>query len=332
MSTPKKLKPVVDDDWRVIAPMPNLDDALPRLWDEYPGPQHPSTNQPNDHCVFQAADGTWQLWACVRRTPVGRLLVNWEAPSLDSSPWKLTGRMIRADRSAGESLVDWHNEEFLQSPYVVMHDGRYHMFYGGYDSGRDANGNETSDYDLVEKQTCLQLSDDGKNWSRHVGEGGRSAVFAGPGAVRDQCVAKFGNTWYIYYAGHHDSDRSNAAIYVRTSKDLYHWSPWGIAEQNTDDDKSFIPESPVVVERGGYYYLFRTHGPRHGAYVFRNTDPRSFGAGRATEQSPYFVCHLPVIAPEIIVDGEGNEYLTRIDDREHGYRIRMARLRWLDDE
>jgi hypothetical protein len=326
-----RLRPVIDSDWWLIAPKPNLDDTLPLLSHDYAELEEDAKNQPNDHHIFQATDGSWQLWACVRRSPVGRLLVNWQGDSLEQGPWQLTGRMIRADRTAGESVVDWHGEEFLQSPYIVKHNGLYHMFYGGYDTGTDSDGNPTTGYDRAQKQTSLQTSPDGIEWTRHADSNGMSRVFVGPGAVRDQCVVKFGDTWHIYYAGHHDGDRATAATYVRTSKDLIGWSDWRIAEMNTADNGGFIPESPVVVERGGSYYLFRTHGPRHGTYVFRSSDPCSFGEGDATEESPNFVCHLPTIAPEIIVDSDGREYLTRIDDLEHGYRIRMAKLSWVEE-
>lgn len=328
---PLKLRPRIDGPWWVIAPKPSLDDRLPLLSTDYPSAGERERNQPNDHHLFQAADGSWQLWACVRRTPVGRLLVNWEADSLDASPWRLSGRVIRADRDAGESMVEWHGEEFLQSPYVVHENGRYFLFYGGYDTGRDSDGEPTDDYDRVEKQICLMTSSDGHRWERHCDARGRSRVCAGPGAARDECIVRFGDIWYMYYTGHHDRNRNQGAIYVRTSEDLIHWSHWRIAEQNTADERPFIPESPVVVQRGGAYYLFRTHGPRHGTYVFRSDDPLDFGCGCATERSPHYVCHLPIIAPEIVTDAGGAEYITRIDDAVHGYRIRMARLTWTEE-
>ncbi|MBD3241027.1 MAG: hypothetical protein GF331_10615, partial [Chitinivibrionales bacterium] len=239
------LRPSIPGPWWVITPKPSLDDRLPQLSETYSEADSYQRNQPNDHHVFQAADGTWQLWACVRRTPVGRLLVNWEAESLDASPWRLSGRLIRADRDAGESMVEWQGEEFLQSPYIVRDNGRYHLFYGGYDTGMDSDGRTTDDYNDAEKQICLMTSPDGLTWERHRGQDGTSRVFAGPGAVRDECVVRFGDTWYIYYAGHHDRNRRRAAIYGRTSKDLINWSDWCVVEENTADADEFIPESPV---------------------------------------------------------------------------------------
>jgi hypothetical protein len=317
------LQPHTTGDWWTIAHKPELPE-LPLLSTEFTSTPEHTRSEPCD----QAANGVWQLWACVRRTRVGRLLVNWESDELLRPEWKLTGRVIRADRTAGESMVDWHGEEFLQSPFVVKHDSRYWMIYGGYDRGVDIHGNPTSNYDLQEKQSCLMTSVDGIEWQRHRDGLGRSRVFMGPGSVRDQCVVNLGGAWYVYYAGHHDQNRDKAAIYARTSPDLLHWSDWRIVENNTADTRHFECESPAVVERDGIYYLFRTHGPRHGSYVFASTDPLDFGTGYATESSPTFVCHLPVIAPEVIVDEQGSEYLSRIDDPCEGYAVRLCRLRW----
>lgn len=132
--------------------------------------------------------------------------------------------------------------------------------------------------------------------------------------------------WYCYYCGHHNRDRTCGAIYVRTSQDLIDWSDWKIAQYDkTSEGKKWLPESPHVVFRQSYYYLFRTHGERDGTYVFRSADPLNFGQG---DVSDYFVTRLDVIAPEIIVDESGTEYITKIHNPEDGYGIKMARMIW----
>jgi hypothetical protein len=184
----------------------------------------------------------------------------------------------------------------------------------------------TPDYNTVEKQISLMTSTDGWTWKRHRDKNGYSRVFIGPGAARDPCLQKFGDTWYCYYCGHHNRDRTCGAIYVRTSKDLLNWSDWKLAQYDkSSEGKKWLPESPHVVFRKGYYYLFRTHGDKGGTYVFRSTDPLNFGQG---DVSDYFVTRLDVIAPEIIVDEHSNEYITKIHDPEDGYGIKMARLTW----
>ena len=324
--------PVPDYEWRQIAAKPDLDSRLPSLAEVYHGPDDFRCNQPNDHTIFRAADGSWHLWACVRRTKVGRLLVHWSADEFSQSPWRLCDDVIRCDRNAGESVVVWMGEEFLQSPFVVFEDGRYYMFYGGYDTGVDPDGNPTTDYSLQEKQTCLMTSPDGLSWTRHKDENGMSRVFVGPGAVRDQCLMKSGDTWYCYYAGHHDRDRSTSGIYVRTSKDLLDWSEYKIAQFDTNKGaKNYNPESPFVMERGGVFYMFRTHGRKGGTYVFRSDDPLDFGNGDLTGRH---LCRLPIIAPEIVVDRNGDEYISTIRVISQAYQATgdygtwLCRLTW----
>lgn len=321
---PPKLRPVPYGGWWKIGPTPDLTDVLP------PPPEGAEIrNEPNDHHIFQDAEGKWNLWACVRRTAVGRILCHWQAESLTDSPWERTGQIVRADRDAGESIIDFQGQEFIQSPFCVREGGTWYMFYGGYATGVNPDGEPTTDYSEMENQISLMTSPDGKTWTRHRDAKGRSRAFAGPGAVRDPCFSKFDGLWYVYYAGHHNRDRKEAAIYVRTSEDLLHWSDWGIAQHDTEHGRQrYIPESPVVVRRGGYYYLFRTHGPSGGTYVYRSADPRDFGQGEVCNR---LVTRLPVIAPEIIVAPDGQEYISKIHDSE-GYGIQLSRLRWESDE
>jgi len=321
---PVKMLPVIEGPWWVIAPEPDLTELGLQ-----PTRGNVQPNQPNDHYIFQTDDGKWHLWACVRLTAVGRILAHWEADSLTQSPWYWTGEIIRADKKAGESLIDWYNQEFIQSPFVVKNNETFFMVYGGYDTGLNPEGkpvNPARNYNSAEKQICLMTSTDGREWVRHQNEQGFSRIFMGPGAARDPCIIRSGERWLIYYCGHHNWDRTCGAIYVRTSIDLIHWSDWKIAHYDKNSEhKSWLPESPAVVFRKGYYYLFRTHGPEGGTYIFRSRDPFNFGQG---DVSDHLVTRLEVIAPEIIVDEKGNEYISKIHDPEKGYGIQLARLRW----
>ncbi len=203
------------------------------------------------------------------------------------------------------------------------------MFYGGYDSGLDADGDSTGlnpDYDTVEKQISLMLSDDGYDWQRHQNADGYSRVFVGPGAARDPCVRRFGDLWYCYYCGHHNRDRTCGAIYVRTSANLVQWSDWKIAHYDkSHEGDRWLPESPHVVEHGGFYYLFRTHSDSGGTVIFRSDDPRNFGHGDVSDRA---VAWFDVIAPELFSDNAGNQYISKIYDPRRGWSIWLARLDW----
>lgn len=268
---------MVEEPWWMIAPTPDLTGMLPALNEALP-----YLHEINDHTVFQDADGVWHLWACVRHTPVGRCLVNWRSDTLADSPWELTGQIIRCDRDAGESNVDWNGQEFLQSPYVVRHEGIWHMFYGGYDTGLSSCGRSTTDYAAAEKQICLMTSSDGRSWIRHKNSEGFSRVFYGPGATRDEFLIRINGLWHMYYTGHLNCNVHREAILCRTSSDLIHWSDWAVVHYADETHRIHKGcESPVVVERGGYFYLFRSGGyvgdGNGSTSVFRSEDPLNFG-------------------------------------------------------
>ncbi len=315
--------------WWTVAPAPDL-----RPYGLQPATLTPGThaNEPNDHCFFRAADGHWHLWACVRNTAAGRVLCHWSSPDLLLENWKLCGDFIRCDRLAGESLTEeaYRHLEFLQSPFVIVDRGLYYMFYGGYDSGHDRDGNPVADYSLMEKQLCLMTSPDGLHWTRHRDAQGRSRVFCGPGAVRDPMMGYFRGQWHVYYAGHHDQDRYRAGIYARRSSDLIHWSDWSLVQYDPTprpDGRPILHESPFVLEHQGRFYLFRNPGLLPGTQVFVSDDPLDFGLG-ASACAEKWICHFSdVIAPEVFQDAAGQFYISRINSPA-GYGIQLARLDW----
>ena len=108
------LIPTIDGDWWQVAGDPDLG--------EYTTPKQ----QPVDFGVWQAADGTWQLWSCIRHTNCGgntRLFYRWEGESLDRPDWKPMGIAMEADTALGETKGG------LQAPHVIKLDDIYYMFY-----------------------------------------------------------------------------------------------------------------------------------------------------------------------------------------------------------
>jgi hypothetical protein len=279
-----------------------------------------------DHHVFQSVDGAWHLWGCIRKTTVGRILYHWEGRSLTEGPWHPTGEIIRVNRDAGESLAYNNGEECIQSPFVVVVDGTYYMFYGGDGSGVNEDGNPVAaDDPSMAGQLCLMTSPDGRTWTRYRNAEGQSRLFIGPMAARDPCLINIGGLWHLYYAGYHGYADGEAGFYVRTSSDLIHWSDRTLVHLDSRyGGHRWQTECPHVVYRGGTYYLFRTvHYATAETHVFRSEDPLDFGVGDAGDK---YVGSIAVAAPEIIVDGEGNEFITSNHNLSGG--TMLCRLRW----
>ena len=83
--------PQLDGAWWTVAGDPDL------------GTLSSPRQQPVDFAVWQAADGTWQLWSCIRHTRCGgntRLFYRWEGKKLTDANWRPMGIRI-VDRATG---------------------------------------------------------------------------------------------------------------------------------------------------------------------------------------------------------------------------------------
>lgn len=319
--------------WLIAPPPMELEDRLPQ---KYPRRSDAVRNRPNDHTIFQTDDGRWHLWACLDDTPIHFCLAHWEADSLEQSPWTFTGDLIRCDRNAGEAQVVWKNGDFIQSPFYVRDGDRHYLFFGGYATGLDPAGNPTVEYAAMENQISLLVSEDGRHWERYDNGFEQSRVFTGPGAARDPMVLRDGDRWWIYYTGHRNRDIRDECIFVRQSTDLLHWSDPQVAHfidhsalQAEGLDPWHTNESPFVVRRGDWYYLFRSGAgrPEGGSVrVVASRDPLDFGtSGDGKER---LVGFIDFHAPEIVVDSDGTEYISKIYDRDRGHGIYLERLEW----
>ena len=66
--------------------------------------------EPVDFALWQAADGTWQLWSCLRNTTAGgqggltRFFYRWEGKRLTDADWRPLGIAMEADPALGEQV------------------------------------------------------------------------------------------------------------------------------------------------------------------------------------------------------------------------------------
>jgi hypothetical protein len=285
--------PRIGGGWWVVARNPDL------------GPLAGPHQQPVDFSIWQAADGSWQLWSCIRNTKVPgntRLFYRWQGKSLLEGEWEPMGIAMEADPRCGETPGG------LQAPYVLKVAGVYHMFYGDWEN------------------ICLATSRDGKSFTRQLNAEGKSGMFSeGRGSnTRDPMVLVIGRDYYCYYTAH---PNQQGAVYARTSRNLRDWSDSRmVAFGGSAGTGVSSAECPFVLYHrpSRRYYLFRTQ--RYGAdaqtSVYHSTDPLDFGLNNDRQ---HFLCTLPVAAPEII-QHEAQYYIAALLPDLKG--IRMARLEW----
>jgi hypothetical protein len=289
-------RPVVDGAWWQVAGDPDL------------GAYTSEKQQPVDFSVWQAADGTWQLWSCIRYTQCGghtRLFYRWEGAKLTDTNWTPMGIAMEADPSLGESLGG------LQAPHVFKKGDTYCMVYGDWN------------------RICLARSSDGKTFERVLNEKGQPDLFSGPyPQSRDAMMLKVGNLFYCYYMGHQQDATYDSAIFCRTSPDLKEWSePVMVSAGGIADTQcnwyGGDAECPFVLQKGGLFYLFRNqlYGEPSLNTQYASPNPLNFGVGH----DRFRIGTLPVAAPEIILH-KGQYYIAALMPSLKG--IQVARLKW----
>jgi hypothetical protein len=284
--------PEIDGEFWPVAGNPDL------------GPLTSTGQQPVDFGVWQAADGTWQLWSCIRRTKAKgrtRLLYRWQGRRLTDADWQPMGIALEADPGFGET------EGGLQAPFVLKVGSTYNMFYGDWEN------------------ICLATGTDGKTFARQLAKGGKAGLYTNaPGAnTRDPMVLAHGGRFYAYTTAH---PQDRGAVYCRVSRDLRSWGQQKIvAVGGAAGTGPYSAECPFVHrhEASGLFYLFRTqkYGREAASLVYASPDPLDFGV----DDDRYLVGELPVAAPEII-EHEGALYLACLNPGLDG--IRIARLRF----
>jgi hypothetical protein len=289
------LVPSIAGDWWRIAGNPDLG--------ELGSPEQ----EPVDFAIWQAADGTWQLQSCIRKSREGgkgRLFHRWEGARLEDHDWKPMGIVMRADPALGETLGG------LQSPFVFRAGDAFQMLYGDFQSIARAR------------------STDGKSFERQPQRGISGLFGDGPQVnTRDPMTLEIGGVWHVYYTASLEtgSARRVAGIYCRTSHDLNRWSkPTLVAIGGAAGHDGGAMECPFVTKRGDWYYLFTTQLYRNpSTNVYRSKDPLYF----AIEDDSGLVATLPVAAPEIL-EHDGRQYIAALMPELDG--IRVAPLEWVE--
>jgi len=254
---------------------------------------------PNDHTFAFGPDGRWHAFGITHPVPPPPEANIHEAEWLAFHAAALPGPLAEGLREgAWEDLPkvlppgDRPGEvNELYAPFIAQRDGVYHMFYGPRDMR-------------------LATSTDLYTWTP------QGAVFSDDPSTRDPCVLEHEGTYYLVYV-------VNDSLLLRTSPDLRHWSEEPVEVFRMT--RSGAPESPVLIFRHGWFYLFwciydGTHGPYdHRTFVMRSETAVDFHGAPV-------IAELDSHAPELICAEGGQWYISSVEWPCRG--VSIAPLAW----
>ncbi|GIF76060.1 family 43 glycosylhydrolase [Asanoa siamensis] len=255
--------------------------ALTRVYD--PSVGESTTWYYNDHTLVRnVRTGVWHVFAITHAEPANPLdektFGHATAPSL-AGPWTKQPPALTASAAAGEGWI-W-------APHVVYSNGLYYLFY--------AAGNP----DFANYRMHLATSPDLFTWTRSPA----NPLFTDGWEGRDPMVTRVGAQWVMYNTATSPRTGGNHVVNYRTSTDLTTWSAPAVAYKAPVSGQAGGPtESPFVVRRGSFWYLFVCcDGTDYGAAyrrtaVYRSADPFRFDHAEK-------VAVLDAHAAEVVVDG-----------------------------
>ncbi len=241
----------------------------------------------NDHCFVRAKDGLWHMFGITHQEPANPLdeiqLAHAIATNLLQQPWKKEPFALTVARQP-----PW-NETVLWAPEIIEYKNLYYMYYC-------AGGADHTKY-----QIHLATSPDLWTWTRSP----RNPMVVDGYDARDPFVLRVGDKWVMYYTATSRPDGGNHIVAFVMSDNLITWTNRGTAF--TDPSRGTFgggTESPFVVKRGSWYYLFI--GPSDG-YV--GTDV--FASRYPFHWNPRDkVGHLPAHAAEVVQDTDDKWFIS----------------------
>lgn len=266
----------------------------------------------NDHSLIQDETGLWHLYGITSHAEADyseqeRYFVHAAGPLLGS-----TSGMVEKGKVCDNGIRAW-------APAVISHEGRYYMYYGP-------------------SPTRFATSDELTHWMENT-----PVFHAAPldALHRDHMVLQVAkDRWLMYGTGIH---QKCGVVSVFESNDLVNWTFLRFALRTTDSAPCQPPwgatESPYVVLIEGLYYLFITYTDcklhnYHNTLVFCSEDPTDFGSYAGDNENSRLVAKLPVHAPEVVRDADGQWYITTCGWRNYGTPVEggvaIAKLAWAD--
>lgn len=259
----------------------------------------------NDHCFIKGPEGKWHMFGIIGK----------EAPS----PWDQSnfGHAV-ADSLNGKwekkpyalSRRDDLDEKVLWAPHVIKQGDTYFMYYCA------------GDPDHRRYQINLATSKDLYEWARYNGNPLFTDGFDGrdPFLFRDE----LNNRWILYYTATSKPEGGHHIVAAKISTDLVHWSKdrYVVFKDSAKSTWGGNTESPQVIQRGDWYYLFIGPGASYRTTkVYRSND--LFNWDMSDE-----VATLDSHAAELVIDNDGKWYISSCGISQGG--LFLAPFYWHD--
>lgn len=267
--------------------------------DVFPGPDSKTLKAgqwydswvPNDHSFIRGPDGFWHGFGCTDPADEAYWLAfHIVSPagtlreSMRPAAWKESAKVLTPAERPGERRE-------VYAPFVIERSGMYYMFYGPTD-------------------IRVAVSKDLFHWKPLL-----TCFTHNEGCARDPHVSLINGVYHLVYM-------AGCSVFLRTSPDLLSWPDPSVEIFRLKGRG--VPESPLLIEYDGLFYLFWTIWDKSCSYdnrtfVFRSDRPDNF---QNADELPQIAAH----APELMQDNDGQWYIT---SAERPYRgISMAKLEW----
>lgn len=259
----------------------------------------------NDHCFIQGPDETWHMFGITGRDAPHK----WEeihfAHAVAES---LTGEWIKKPYAL--SCRQDLNETVLWAPHIIKHKETYYMFYCG------------GDPDHRRYQINLATSRDLYEWSRYTG----NPLFTDGYDGRDPFIFHddLNKRWILYYTATSKPEGGYHIVGAKISSDLIHWSKdrYVVFKDTAKGTWGGNTESPQVIRRGDWYYLFIGPGASYKTTkVYKSQD--MFNWDISDE-----VAELETHAAELIIDNNGKWCISHCGLNQKG--LYLAPFYWHD--
>lgn len=246
----------------------------------------------NDHSIiYNITEKKWHLYGIERPHTS---FIHLTADSLTQEGW------VKKNSFSDRGAEIW-------APHIIYHDNTYHMFYTKIGTPREIHHVVSKDLYKWSESTdpVLALSNEYSDNLKNKD----------PMVFRDEVKKQ----WVMYYSMMKDD--KHWVVGYSISNDLDKWSePQICFDEHTESPGV---ESPFVVKRGDYYFLFLSARPWPigGEDIFMSKSPYSWNTDELVKRID------PWHAAEVVCDLDGRWYITLCSGLEE-QDLKMAPLFW----